>query len=62
MKLPDDIREFFRKQGKIGAAKRHANMSPERRKEVAQMAAATRWAKTKSKSATKKTIRKGSTK
>jgi hypothetical protein len=45
MKLPDEIRAFFRKQGKIGAAKRHAGMTPERRSEVARLAAETRWAR-----------------
>ena len=47
MRLPDDVREFFRKQGKIGAAKRHAILSPERRREIARQAIAARWAKAK---------------
>jgi hypothetical protein len=47
MKLPDEIREFFRKQGKIGAAKRHSGMTPERRSEVAKLAAEIRWANAK---------------
>lgn len=47
MKLPDDVREFFSKQGKIGAAKRHASLTPERRREIARQAIATRWAKAK---------------
>jgi hypothetical protein len=57
MKLPEDIREYFRKQGKIGAAKRTANLTPERRQEIARLAAQTRWKKTKGnskKSAAKK--------
>jgi hypothetical protein len=57
MKLPEDIREYFRKQGKIGAAKRKANLTPERRQEIARLAAETRWAKAKEnskKSAAKK--------
>jgi hypothetical protein len=45
MKLPDEIREFFRKQGKIGAKKRLKTLSPERRREIAQAAANARWAK-----------------
>lgn len=49
MKLPENIREFFRQQGKIGAAKRHANLSPERRREIARQAVQTRWAKRKDK-------------
>lgn len=49
VKLPDRIREFFRHHGKIGAAKRHAEMSPERRREVARKAAQARWGKRKDK-------------
>ena len=45
MRLPKQISEFFRKQGKIGAAKRHASMSAERRREIAQTAAKARWVK-----------------
>jgi hypothetical protein len=61
MKLPEDIREYFRKQGKIGAAKRTAKLSPERRAEIAKKAAETRWAKTEKKSAItkRKNIRGG---
>jgi hypothetical protein len=44
VKLPEDVKEFFRKQGKIGARKRTANLSPERRKEIARQAAKARWA------------------
>lgn len=47
VKLPKHIREFFRRHGKIGAAKRHAEMSPERRREVARKAALARWGKRK---------------
>ena len=47
MKLPENIRELFRQQGKIGAAKRHAKLSPERRREIARLAIRTRWAKAK---------------
>ena len=45
MELPENIRAFFQEQGKIGAAKRQQVISPERRKEIAQKAARTRWAK-----------------
>jgi hypothetical protein len=45
MKLPDDVKEFFRRQGKIGAKKRTANLSPERRQEIARNAATARWAR-----------------
>lgn len=47
MKLPEDIREYFAKQGRIGAAKRKANLTPERRQEIARLAAQTRWKKAK---------------
>ncbi len=47
MKLPENIREWFREQGRIGAAKRNANMSPERRRELARQAVQSRWAKAK---------------
>jgi hypothetical protein len=43
MKLPRDVKEFFRKQGKIGAKKRSANLSPQRRSEIARAAAIARW-------------------
>ena len=43
MKLPEDIREYFAKQGRIGAAKRTATLTPERRQEIARLAAETRW-------------------
>lgn len=44
MKLPDNVRAYFRKQGKIGAAKRKAMLTSERRTEIARKAALTRWA------------------
>lgn len=47
MKLPENVRDYFRKQGKIGAAKRQANLTPERRAEIAKKAANSRWAKQK---------------
>lgn len=43
MKLPDDIREFFRQQGSRGGKKRNRNLSPERRREIARKAAQARW-------------------
>lgn len=43
MKIPDKVREYFRRQGKIGAKKRHANLAPERRREIARAAAQARW-------------------
>lgn len=47
VELPENIREFFRRQGKIGAQKRHAQLSPERRREIARKAVQARWAKAK---------------
>jgi hypothetical protein len=61
MKLPDEIREFFRKQGRIGAAKRHASLTPKRRSEIARKAVETRWAKEKARTI-KKSKRTGGTK
>ena len=43
MKLPEKIREEFRRHGRAGARARAARMSPGRRKRIAQRAAATRW-------------------
>jgi hypothetical protein len=48
-RLPEDIREYFVKMGRIGGHKglaaRMEKVSPERRKEIAQKAIAGRWAK-----------------
>jgi hypothetical protein len=48
-KLPDNIRDYFVKMGakggKIGGKIRAANLSPERRSEIARNAIAARWAK-----------------
>jgi hypothetical protein len=44
MKLPEHIREYFRKQGRIGARKRAQSLTPEQRREIAQKAANSRWA------------------
>jgi hypothetical protein len=50
MKLPDDIREYFVRQGRIGGKKRNEKMSPERRSELATIASRARWSKSKRKS------------
>jgi hypothetical protein len=44
MKLPENVKAYFQRQGKIGAAKRKKSLTPERRSEIARMAAQTRWA------------------
>jgi hypothetical protein len=43
MKLPDDVRERFRKHGRTGGLTRAARMTPEDRTAVARRAATTRW-------------------
>lgn len=43
MRLPDDIRESFRRYGRAGGRARAARMSPERRRQVARRAATARW-------------------
>lgn len=43
MELPEEIREEFRRHGRAGGRARAARMSPERRKRIAQRAAAARW-------------------
>jgi len=43
MKLPEEIREEFRRHGRAGGRARAARMSPERKKRIAQRAASTRW-------------------
>jgi hypothetical protein len=52
-RIPEDIREYFRKMGQIGGkagvAARMEKVSPERRKEIAQKAIAARWEKVKGK-------------
>lgn len=47
MKLPDEIREFFRKQGAAGGKARAERLSPEERRESARKAVEARWAKAK---------------
>jgi predicted metalloprotease len=48
-RLPAEIREYFVKMGRIGGQKglaaRMEKVGPERRREIAQRAIATRWAK-----------------
>lgn len=44
MKLPENVRAYFQRQGKIGAAKRKELLTPERRSEIARQAANARWA------------------
>lgn len=46
MKMPDDVRKYFELTGRMGAQKRNANLTPERRQEIARKAAKTRWRKT----------------
>ncbi len=57
MKMPKNVREFFRRQGRIGAKKRAANLSPERRKEIARRAAEVRWANRETDESPKKGIK-----
>ncbi|MGO9340179.1 MAG: hypothetical protein ACLPY1_22000 [Terracidiphilus sp.] len=44
MKLPENVKAYFQRQGKIGAAKRKELLTPERRSEIARTAAQARWA------------------
>jgi len=46
MKLPENVRAYFQRQGKIGAAKRMEVITPEQRSEIARNAAKARWAST----------------
>jgi hypothetical protein len=55
MKMPADVLEFFRRTGKIGVRRRNELMSPERRAEIARIAANARWAKAKGKKKVAKT-------
>lgn len=49
MKLPDEVREFFRRQGRIGGKIRAQNLTPEERSEGARRAVEARWAGLKAK-------------
>jgi hypothetical protein len=53
MNLPDEVREFFRRQGRIGGRTRAQNLTPEERSEGARRAVEARWAKRKGKPAGK---------
>ena len=44
MDMPDNVREFFRKQGSIGGKRRMKKLTPEERTEIAKKAAESRWA------------------
>jgi hypothetical protein len=44
MEMPDEVREFFRKQGSIGGKRRMRKLSPQERTEIARKAATSRWA------------------
>lgn len=44
MDIPENVREFFRKQGSIGGKRRTKKLSPQERTEIARKAAASRWA------------------
>lgn len=50
MKLPDEVRDFFRRQGRIGGRTRAQNLTPEERSEGARHAVQARWAKRKAES------------
>ncbi len=43
MRLPDEVRESFRRYGRAGGRARAARMTPERRRQVARRAATARW-------------------
>jgi len=55
MKLPKDVREYFKRQGATGGKKRARNLTAEERSESARKAAQTRWAKLQPKSAPEQT-------
>jgi len=44
MDMPDNVREFFRKQGSIGGKRRMKKLSAQERTDIARMAAQSRWA------------------
>ena len=47
MKLPDEVREYFRRQGRIGGKTRAQNLTPEERREGARRAVQVRWTERK---------------
>jgi hypothetical protein len=57
MKLPENVKAYFQRQGRIGAAKRKELLSPERRSEIARMAAKARWTKPVEKTTKKKEMK-----
>lgn len=57
MKLPDEIREYFRKQGATGGKTRAENLTAEQRSELARKAVNARWAKAKKSAKPKQTKR-----
>jgi len=58
MKLPENIREFFRRQGSIGGKKRNAQLTPEQRSEIGRKAVEARWAKVREQGSAAKRTRK----
>ena len=46
---PQELKDYFAKEGRKGGNKRAKRMTPEQRKEVARTAAKARWAKEKKK-------------
>jgi hypothetical protein len=62
MKLPENVKAYFQRQGRIGAAKRKESLTPERRSEIARIAATTRWANQKNKTEEKASQEKKGTK
>jgi uncharacterized protein YdaU (DUF1376 family) len=57
-KLPKAVLEFFQEQGRIGAKKRAANLTPEERSAQARKAVQARWAKEKTKNSKKSATKK----
>lgn len=45
MKLSKEVRDAFKKLGKMGGKARSASLTPERRNAIAKQASAARWAK-----------------
>lgn len=53
MKFPDEIREYFRNQGRIGGKRRARNLTAAERRASARKAVQARWAKWKRENAEK---------
>ena len=62
MRLPENVKAYFQRQGRIGAAKRKESLTPERRSEIARIAATTRCANQKNKTEEKASQEKKGTK